>query len=365
MTLERIDWIDCRDALEGLRELPDGCADLVLTDPPYNVGVTTSRAGKKVVNAWDRIDNYTEWSLAWLKECQRVLKPNGVLYFWHNDIGQVAELLEAIKRETSLALESFCIWDKGPGYRAQTWKNRDPNGKTALRSWFNICEYCLHFFNAPKDADGAWKHTGLERINSNPACYKPIKDWYAAEKERLGLTERDIAAAYTAATGRKPYMLRHYFKDTQFEIPTQATWEAVYMPMGFGASYEELRAYYEEFRASYEAFRASYEELRNTHNVDAEHYNIWHVPPLASTGRLHTCQKPTQILERLIRVSSNEGGIVLDPFMGSGSTAVAAMHMGRHYIGFERDPDYYRIAMERIRREELAGIQTTMAEMAK
>ena len=322
------------------------------------LGVTTSRAGKKVVNAWDRIDNYTEWSLAWLKECKRVLKPNGVLYFWHNDIGQVAELLEAIKRETSLALESFCIWDKGPGYRAQTWKNRDQNGKNALRSWFNICEYCLHFFNAPKDADGAWKHTGLERINSNPACYKPIKDWYAAEKERLGLTERDIAAAYTAATGRKPYMLRHYFKETQFEIPTQATWEAVYMPLGFGASYEELRA-------SYEELRASYEELRNTHNVDAEHCNIWHVPPLASTGRLHTCQKPTQILERLIRVSSNEGGIVLDPFMGSGSTAVAAMHMGRHYIGFERDPDYYRIAMERIRREELAGIQTTMAEMAK
>ena len=358
MTLERIDWIDCRDALEGLRELPDGCADLVLTDPPYNVGVTTSRAGKKVVNAWDRIDNYTEWSLAWIKECQRVLKPNGVLYFWHNDIAQVAELLEAIKRETSLALVSFCIWDKGPTYRARTWKNRKPDGTSVLRSWFNVCEYCLHFFNAPKDADRAWKHTGLDRINSNPACYKPIKDWYAAEKERLGLTERDIEAAYTAATGRKPYMLRHYFKDSQFEIPTQATWEAVYMPLGFGASYEELRA-------SYEELRASYEELRNTHNVDAEHCNIWHVPPLASTGRLHTCQKPTEILERLIRVSSNEGGIVLDPFMGSGSTAVAAMHMGRHYIGFERDPDYYRIAMERIRREELAGIQTTMAEMAK
>lgn len=358
MTLERLDWIDCRDALEGLRELPDGCVDLVLTDPPYNVGVQTSRAGKKTVNAWDRIDNYTEWSLAWLKECQRVLKPNGVLYFWHNDIGQVAELLEAIKRETSLALVSFCIWDKGTAYRARAWKDRKPDGPNVLRSWFNICEYCLHFFNAPAGEGRGWQYTGTERINSNPACYKPIKDWYAAEKERLGLTERDIEAAYTAATGRKPYMLRHYFKDSQFEITTQAIWEAVYMPLGFGASYEELRA-------SYEELRASYKELRNTHNVDAEHCNIWHVPPLASTGRLHTCQKPIEILERLIRVSSNEGGIVLDPFMGSGSTAVAAMHMGRHYIGFERDPEYYRIAMERIRREELAGIQTTMAGMAK
>lgn len=344
----RLDFIDCRDALEGLRELPDGCVDLALTDPPYNIGVQTSKAGKKTANDWDRIDKYTEWSLAWLKECQRVLKPNGVLYFWHNDIAQVAELLEAIKKETGLALMSFCIWDKGPTYRANIWKNRDPKGRTALRSWFNICEYCLHFFNAPKDADRAWQHTGLDRIDSNPACYKPIKDWYAAEKERLGLTDRSIEATYTATTGRKPYMLRHYFKDSQFEIPTQATWEAVYMPLGFRASYEELRA--------------SYKDLRNTHNVDAEHCNVWHVPPIPSAGRLHTCQKPLEILERLVRVSSKSGGVVLDPFMGSGSTAVAAMRMGRHYIGFERDPDYYRIAMERIRREEMAGHQTTMEE---
>lgn len=93
---------------------------------------------------------------------------------------------------------------------------------------------------------------------------------------------------WRGARGRKPCMLRHYFKDSQFEIPTQATWEAVYMPLGFGASYEELR---------------------NTHNVDAEHCNIWHVPPLATTGRLHTCQKPTEILERLIRVSSKRAAL--------------------------------------------------------
>lgn len=232
------------DCLEHLRRIPDRSVDLVLTDPPYNVGVTTQVRGKARRNEWDVIENYIPWCISWLRECCRVLKPNGVLYLWHNDMQQIAELLEAIKRETPLAFISFCIWDKGDGYRANTWHDRREDSSTALRSWFSVCEYCLHFFNAPKDADASWKHTGLDRINSNPACYKPIKDWYNAEKQRLGVTDADIKRKYTEATGRKPHMLRHYFQDSQFEIPTRAVWESVYMALGFRREYEELRREY-------------------------------------------------------------------------------------------------------------------------
>ena len=84
----------------------------------------------------------------WLNECNRVLKPNGVLYFWHNDMAQIAELLHEIAEKTDLGLVSFCIWDKGDTYRAQSWKQRDPESATALRSWFNVGEYCLHFYKA-------------------------------------------------------------------------------------------------------------------------------------------------------------------------------------------------------------------------
>ena len=330
------------DCLELMKTIPAQSVDLVLTDPPYNIGVQTQKDRKTTTQQWDKIDGYVDWCVDWLTECQRVLKPNGVLYFWHNDMGQISELLQAIKQQTNLVFVSFCIWDKGTAYRAKSWKHRDPNSRTALRSWFNICEYCLHFFNAPKDAEASWKHTGLDRINSNPECYRPLKEWYAAEKVRLGITDEDIARKYTEVTGRKPHMLRHYFRDSQFEIPTQQVWERVYEPLGFGKSYEELRK-------SYEELRKSYEELRNVHNVDDMHCNVWHIPPIPSNNRYHTCQKPVDVLERLIRVSSNEGATVLDCFMGSGSTGVACINTGRHFIGIEKDGKSFDIAQKRIR----------------
>ena len=78
------------------------------------------------------------------------------------------------------------------------------------------------------------------------------------------------------------------------------------------------------------------------------HRNIWHRPPLPSTNRLHLCQKPEDILERLIKVSSNEGDTVLDLFMGSGSTGVAAKRTGRKFIGIELSEEYFEIAKKRI-----------------
>ena len=319
-----------------MKNIPDGSVDLVLTDPPYNIGVATVKDGKSSVNSWDKIDDYINWCIEWLTLCSRKLKPNGVLYFWHNDIEQIAELLCEIKKRTPLGFVSFCIWDKGDAYRAQAWHKRDPDSATALRSWFNICEYCLHFFNAPADNDKAWSHTGLERVYSNPECFKPLKDWYAAECERLGLDNKKIGAYYERTIGKKPYMLRHYFQDSQFEIPTQKVWESVYEPLGFSKEYESLRQ--------------EYESLRNYHKVDDMHCNIWHRPPLPSTNRLHTCQKPLDITERLIRVSCPPGGTVLDCFMGSGTTGVACVNTGRDFIGIEKDEKYFSIAQERIER---------------
>ena len=354
------------DCLEVLKSIPDDSVNLVLTDPPYNIAVKTTRGGKTETADWDKIDGYIDWCIEWLKECQRILKPNGVLYLWHNDMAQIAQLMEAIRKNTNLQFISFCIWNKGQTFRAKSWANRDPDGPTALRSWFNICEYCLHYFNAPKDNERQWKHTGLDRINSNPACYKPLKDWVVAEKKRLNLSDKTIADFYTKVTGRKPYMLRHYFQDSQFEIPTRKVWELVYMPIGFSKDYESLRQDYESLRQDYESLRQDYESLRqdyeslrqdyeslrNVHHCDALHSNVWNVPPIPSANRFHTCEKPVEILERLVRVSGNPGDVVLDCFMGSGSTGVACIHEGREFIGIEKDAEYFRIAKMRLEQEQ-------------
>ena len=64
--------------------------------------------------------------------------------------------------------------------------------------------------------------------------------------------------------------------------------------------------------------------------------------------RYHPTQKPSELIQMLIEQYSKEGDIVLDPFLGSGTTAVACVNTNRHYIGFELDPQYYDIACKRL-----------------
>lgn len=65
----------------------------------------------------------------------------------------------------------------------------------------------------------------------------------------------------------------------------------------------------------------------------------------------HPTEKPVALMEQLIRQSTDEGDIVLDPFAGGGSTLIAAKRLKRHYIGFEIDKQYYDIACNRLYNE--------------
>jgi len=86
-----------------------------------------------------------------------------------------------------------------------------------------------------------------------------------------------------------------------------------------------------------------------------EMHNIFITPSLQSKERLkengktvHPTQKPLLILKKLIEVSSNKGELVLDPFMGVGSTAIACKELGRRFIGCEINEKYYRNSINRI-----------------
>ena len=62
----------------------------------------------------------------------------------------------------------------------------------------------------------------------------------------------------------------------------------------------------------------------------------------------HPCQLPVHLLERIILMSTDEGDVVFDPFMGTGTTAVAAARLGRYYMGVEQSPQYVEIANNNI-----------------
>ena len=79
--------------------------------------------------------------------------------------------------------------------------------------------------------------------------------------------------------------------------------------------------------------------------------NIWRIPSLKGTSKEkagHPSQKPLALVERLIAASTRPNDWVLDPFLGSGSTAVAAEALGRRWVGIERNADYAALARRRL-----------------
>ena len=69
-------------------------------------------------------------------------------------------------------------------------------------------------------------------------------------------------------------------------------------------------------------------------------------------SKVHPTQKPINLFRTLISASTKEGDVILDPFTGSGTTAIAAIKEKRHYIGMELNKEYYDIACERIKKEQ-------------
>lgn len=91
--------------------------------------------------------------------------------------------------------------------------------------------------------------------------------------------------------------------------------------------------------------------------------DVWQIPKVtsgksrSSKERVpHPAQTPAELFKRIILASSNPGELVLDPFLGSGTTAVVASALGRYSIGFELNSKYLDIAIERIRNEKIQQI---------
>lgn len=91
--------------------------------------------------------------------------------------------------------------------------------------------------------------------------------------------------------------------------------------------------------------------------IDGKHptniLDIWFEP---EEIRVHEAQKPVRLIEFLINLTTREGQVVLDPFMGSGSTAVACRRLNRHFIGFDTDNTACELTLLRLEALELLGL---------
>ena len=134
------------------------------------------------------------------------------------------------------------------------------------------------------------------------------------------------------------------YGSSQWSLPTKEVYDELTERYNL-RDWEGFREY-EDLRQEYEDLRQEYEDLRPVHNLDKNHNNVWEFKRDKGEN-FHSCQKPIDILERLIYTHSKEGATVLDCFMGSGSTGVACLQTNRNFIGIELDEKYFKIAQMR------------------
>ena len=313
------------DCLEKMKEIPDKSINLVLIDPPYNIN-------KADWDKWKTVDAYIEFMGQVFLECQRVLKDNGSFYFFHNDFLQIVELQNFINKNTNFIFKSLITWNK-KHFKKFAWSNRNP--KTCKdRKWFPNVEYCLYY---TFQNDNPMRSS----LNEKTEIFKPIFDYFSEEQLKTGLNNKEL----DKIMGRKAAF--SYFKKRTshgIEFPIKEHYKRLQETGYFQKPYEELKQ-------KYEGLKQKYEETRYTFNLKEVQENIscvWENDD-KNSGKLHPCEKPLDILEKIIKTSSNEGDIVLDCFMGSGSTGVACINTNRKFIGIEKDEKYFEIACNRIK----------------
>ena len=313
------------DCLEIMQEIPDKSVDLILIDPPYNIS-------KAEWDKWETTEKYVEFMGKVFKENERVLKDNGSFYFFHNDFLQIVELQNWINKNTNFVFKQLITWNK-KHFKKFAWSNRNP--KTCKdRNWFPNVEYCLYY---TFQNDNPMRSS----LNEKTEIFKPIFDYFSEEQLKTGLNNKEL----DKIMGRKAAF--SYFKKRTshgIEFPIKEHYKRLQETGYFQKPYEELKQ-------KYEGLKQKYEETRYTFNLKEVQENIscvWENDD-KNSGKLHPCEKPLDILEKIIKTSSNENDVVLDCFMGSGSTGVACLNTNRKFIGIELDNNFFNIAEKRIK----------------
>lgn len=110
-------------------------------------------------------------------------------------------------------------------------------------------------------------------------------------------------------------------------------------------------------RHSYECFAVA--RMPEWKPVNRSVYDVWRIkwgPTARKTG--HQAEKPVELIERALDLlAPPEGGVVLDPFMGSGTTGVVAAQKGHRFVGIEREPEFYELSQRRIAGAQVYGGQ--------
>lgn len=307
MIIIEINKIYNGDCLIESDNIETGSVDLILTDLPYgtvtNIGDSENiKHGMKDKTSWDiAIEPSKVYEIA-----NRILRKNGKMILF----SQQPYTTDLIKNQIPNLPHSFnMVWEK----------DHFANSLIAKKAPVSYYEDVVVF---SKDHD-------IEGLH-------PLRDYFKNVMEYIGLNLKQI----NTKLGHRRAEHTFYINSTQYGLCTEKT-------------YNELICVFKI--NNMDGFQ-TYEELRVIDRKYDSTFNLWEGNKYKSNilkykkdyGGLHPTQKPILLLEDLIKTYSNEGDLVVDLTIGSGSTCIAAINTNRNYIGFELDENYYNIAKNRI-----------------
>ena len=290
------------DCLIEHDNIESGSVDLILTDLPYGNmnGAGLDGWGKDKTN-WDfAIEPKKIYEIA-----NRILRKNGKMVLFSQE--------PYTGRLTNEAIPNVPF-----NYRMIWAKDHFANSLIAKKAPVSYYEDILVF----------------SKTHDHEALH-PLRAYFKMVIDYIGVGKKEIVS-------RIGQRADHTFRtdSTQYGLCTEST-------------YNELIQVFSIDKM--EGFK-TYEELREIDKKYDSTFNLWEGNKYKSNilkykkdyGGLHPTQKPILLLEDLIKTFSNEGDLVVDLTIGSGSTAVACINTNRNFIGIELDDKYFEIAKERI-----------------
>lgn len=325
------------DNREGLKLLPDKCANLIIADPPYY------EVKGEFDFVWKSFDDYLEFMEGQAQLYKRILADNGTL-FVYGHAKRIAYVQVIFDKYFNL--ENNLTWNKA---------ERDglfgSSGSEELRTFPPCTERILMYSHE-------YVKTGLQMVIDDRSCFKEIRNYFIEERKKTPLTYKEINKKVFGSAvnggGLASGILTAY--KVGWVFPTRERYEALQSIGICPIPYDELYAKYIELRKEYEYKRQDYENTRRTFN---NVFNLTEVLNFRFTPSEydHDTVKPEKLTRALILTCSRPNDLVVVPFAGSGTECAMAAKEGRRFIGFDTTEKYVEMGNKRV---ELIKIQPNL-----
>lgn len=292
------------DSLELMRKLPSHSVSLILTDPPYH---STKKKNIYGDTYFQEDEIYLEWIKQCAKEWVRILKPNGSLYCFCSSpmAGRIETTISPF-----FNILSHIVWTKPnqPGFDG--WKQK--MSKDTLRQWYDHSERIIFAEPTASGEGNIFKQHFANVIREN--------------RRIAGFTMKELTEK-VGAHGK----VNHGGAVSNWEagrnVPSQEQYEKLRDAILSTGKVESM---------------PDYEDLVRPFFVDKakEYTDIWTLPNIRPYSGKHPAEKPITLLEHAIGASTFPSDIVLDCFGGSGSTAIAALKLGRFSVSIEIEKEW-------------------------